>query len=82
MGLRKRDHFFRSDSDIKNGLAFWAPETKKQAHAVWQWYNSCAARVLRGKQPLCRNLDETFVFVFQVRWEGKHRLTEAKGASF
>ena len=50
-----------SDSETKNGLAFWAPETKKQAHAVRQWYNSCAAQVLAGKQPLRINLDESSV---------------------
>ena len=29
--------FLSSDSETKNGLAFCAPETKKQAHAMWQW---------------------------------------------
>ena len=43
---------------------------KKQAHAVWQWYNSCAARVPRGKQPLRINLDETSVRLFQGGGKG------------
>jgi len=42
----------------------------KQAHAVWQWFNCCAARVPEGKAPLRFNLDETSVCLFQGGGKG------------
>ena len=80
-GAQKTKPLLSSDSQTRNGRTFCAPETKKQAHAMWQWYNICAAWAIAGKQPPRINLDEIFVFVPR-RWERKHRIQEAKGASF
>ena len=61
------------------GARFWPPKlvhfsgpniTKKQADAVWQWYNSCAAQVPVGKTPLRINVDETSVCLFQGGGKG------------
>ena len=57
--------FLGPESGTENGSAFSAEKHRKQAHAVWQWYNCCAARVPAGRAPLRINLDETSVALFQ-----------------
>ena len=69
----------RPDSEITNGLALCSPDIGNQAHAVWQWYNCCAARVPRGKQPLRINLDETSVCLFQGGGKGTVALNKRRG---
>ena len=86
MVLKKRNRFWIQIPKPKmvslSGPKNQNPGAQKPGPCGVAKVHGCAARVLRGKQPLCRHLDEISVSVFQVRWEGKHRLKEAKGASF
>ena len=70
--------FFGPKSGPTNGSAFLVPKNKNHAHAMWQWYNFCAARIPPGNAPLHINVDETSVFLFQEREEGGNRFPEAK----
>ena len=62
--------FLGPESGTENGSAFCAKTYQNQAHAVWQWYNCCAARVPAGRAPLRVNLDETSVALFQGGGKG------------
>ena len=65
-----RAHFWCRNLAPKLGPLFGPRVNKIQAHAVWQWYNFCAARVPSGKAPLRINVDETPVCLFQGGGKG------------
>jgi hypothetical protein len=67
MGPKKRDRFW---TQIPSPKMVSLSDHRNQAHAVWQWYNCCAARVPAGKRPLRINLDETSVCLFQGGGKG------------
>ena len=58
------------DSGTQNRSSFRPHNVQIQAHAVWQWYNCCAAKVPAGKAPLRINMDETSVALFQGGGKG------------
>ena len=65
-----RAHFWCRNLAPKLGPLFGPRVNKIQAHAVWQWYNFCVARVPSGKAPLRINVDETSVCLFQGGGKG------------
>ena len=65
-----RVHFWCRNLAPKLGPLFGPRVNKIQAHAVWQWYIFCAARVPSGKAPLRIHVDETSVCLFQGGGKG------------
>ena len=62
----------------QTGPFFLVPKNKNHAHAMWQWYNFCAARIPPGNAPLNINVDETSVVLFLGKRKRGNRLPEAK----